>query len=46
MAMLTAMPMYSAMTPRENRMAPVPSISTIIVDVQPGASDAGWRARR
>ena len=38
MAMLTAIPTYSAMTPREKRMTPVATMSRIIVDVQPGTS--------
>ena len=35
MAMFTATPTYSAMTPRKNRMTPVHSSSATITEVQP-----------
>ena len=38
MAMFTAMPTYSAMTPRAKRIAPVVIMSRIIVEVHPGAT--------
>ncbi len=36
MAMLTARPTYSAMTPRLKRITPVATMRRIIVEVQPG----------
>ena len=45
MAMLTATPTYSAMTPSENRMAPVEISITTISEDQPsvGAGCTIWR---
>ena len=46
-AMFTLTPMYSAITPRENRIAPVPSRTTTMVDAHPsGTESPKIRAKR
>ena len=45
MAMFTATPTYSAITPSENRIAPVEIRMTTISEVQPSVG-AGWTSWR
>ncbi len=45
MAIVSVTPRYSAMTPRENRMAPEKKQTAMIMEVQP-ATGISWRIRR